>query len=145
MKLDLKHVPLPGQVTGIFFSSYSYTNSKLGFWTVLQKFLKIICAYFWLLLCIFFQFSRSLFLPAPKKSLHILTCPKINEELLNEYSTAFSSASAADEINVDAYKPEEVSNSCQWISSQYELPRQNSTVSSGKGSLRRRKTSLTES
>lgn len=60
--------------------------------------------------------------------------------------SAQSSASVNEEdVNWDAFKSEEVKNSCQWISNQYEVSRQSSMSGSAKGSLRKRKPSPTES
>ena len=60
---------------------------------------------------------------------------------------AVDSASTSEaDLNWDAFKSEEVKNSCQWIADQYsELPRQNSIAESIKGSFRRRRKSEAES
>lgn len=58
--------------------------------------------------------------------------------------TAFSSKSGPeDEVNIEAYKSEEVINSCKWITDQLEPTKQGSNSGSLKGSIKQRKTSLT--
>ncbi|XP_065206055.1 extended synaptotagmin-2-A isoform X2 [Planococcus citri] len=67
-----------------------------------------------------------------------------NGDSINNDEKSVTGSLMEEEVSWESYKPQEVSNSCQWINDQLEQSKPPSKTGSIKGSLRRRNTSQSE-